>query len=415
MIKRLKRFNRLTGLVLVVLVAAIGFIIFMSRATTPPGNDRFGMNTLQVMNGNNTQVGAIFDQMNAEGVGWVREDFEWSGIEPARGSFTWSKLDVAVNQATAHHIKILATLDYTPAWARTNQSSDHYPPDDPNDYAAFAAATVMRYHDRVHDWEIWNEPNNSEFWLPNPDVAAYTTLLQKAYAAIKGVDPTATVMVGGLTVGSGNDLAPTFLQAIYDHNGGTSTGLFDAVAWHPYCSAIDPITSTDSWCVWYQMNGSSPSGRSIMVAHGDASKQIWPTEYGVSTGGTGGQATDQATQAADLTDAYTGAGSLPYLGPLFWYDWQDTGVDNTFFSFYGLESSSGLAKPAWDSYRNLAFGGSGTIGDLNGDGHVNVSDLSILAQNYAAMNATESQGDLNGDGLVNISDFSIIASHWTGG
>ena len=31
------------------------------------------------------------------------------------------------------------------------------------------------------------------------------------------------------------------------------------------------------------MNGANPSGRSIMVAHGDAAKQIWPTESRVGT------------------------------------------------------------------------------------------------------------------------------------
>ena len=86
---------------------------------------------------------------------------------------------------------------------------------------------MLRYKDRVHHWEIWNEPNYWRFWLPQPDVGAYTTLLKQAYAAIKAVDPAATVMVGGLTVGSGENLPSTFLQNLYDANGGTSNGLFD--------------------------------------------------------------------------------------------------------------------------------------------------------------------------------------------
>jgi hypothetical protein len=316
------------------------------------------MNTLSVMSGDTAQVGAIFDQMNTVGVAWIRADFEWSGIERTRGSFTWSKTDVAVGQATAHGIHVLATLDYTPSWARRNQTSDHYPPDDPDDYAAFARATVLRYKDRVHYWEIWNEPNYWRFWLPKPDVGAYVTLLRKAYAAIKSVDPSATVMTGGLTVGSRSNLPTTFLRRMYDKNGGTSAGLFDAVAWHPYCRSRNPTTSTARWCAWYQMNGARPSGRSVMVAHGDTAKSIWPTEYGVCTGGTGKFATSQTKQAAYMKVAYDQAGKLAYLGPLFWYSWQDSTSDQTqsALDFCGLTTADGTKKIAWDTYRRLAMG-----------------------------------------------------------
>ena len=230
------------------------------------------MNTLSVMSGNATQAMQA-DQMNEVGVNWIRADFEWSGIEVSKGNFDWSKTDVAVDQATAHGINVLATLDYTPAWARTNQTSDHYPPDDPDDYAAFAKAVVSRYKDRVHHWEAWNEPNYWRFWLPKPDVGAYTTLLRKAYTAIKSVDPSATVIVGGLTVAGGNNLPTTFLQKIYDENHGTSANLFDAVGWHPYCRAERPTKPTESWCAWHQMNRATPSARSIMRAHGDAANR----------------------------------------------------------------------------------------------------------------------------------------------
>lgn len=50
--------------------------------------------------------------------------------------------------------------------------------------------------------------------------------------------------------------------------------------------------------------------------------------------------------------------------------------------------------------------------DINGDGVVNISDLSILAANYAKTGRTFAQGDLNGDGVVNISDLSILAANW---
>ena len=146
--------------------------------------------------------------------------------------FTWNRADVAVDQARSHGINVLATLDYTPAWARTNQTSDHYPPDDPDTYATFAKTTVQRYHDRVHDWEIWNEPNYWRFWLPKPDVAAHDA----AEEGVRGhqVGRSHRHRDGGRIDGQRwQQPATTFLQNIYDNNGGTSNGLFDAVAWHP--------------------------------------------------------------------------------------------------------------------------------------------------------------------------------------
>lgn len=52
-------------------------------------------------------------------------------------------------------------------------------------------------------------------------------------------------------------------------------------------------------------------------------------------------------------------------------------------------------------------------GDVNGDGTVNIQDLSILAANYGKTGQTLAQGDVNGDGAVNIQDLSIIASNWS--
>jgi len=51
-------------------------------------------------------------------------------------------------------------------------------------------------------------------------------------------------------------------------------------------------------------------------------------------------------------------------------------------------------------------------GDINGDGVVNISDLSILATNFTKSNMTWSQGDLNADGVVNVYDLSILAVNW---
>jgi hypothetical protein len=54
-----------------------------------------------------------------------------------------------------------------------------------------------------------------------------------------------------------------------------------------------------------------------------------------------------------------------------------------------------------------------TPGDANGDGAVNVSDLSLLAANYGKTSgATWAMGDFTGDGAVNVSDLSLLAANY---
>jgi hypothetical protein len=50
-------------------------------------------------------------------------------------------------------------------------------------------------------------------------------------------------------------------------------------------------------------------------------------------------------------------------------------------------------------------------GDVNGDGHVTIIDLSTVLTNYAK-SGTRAQGDLNGDGVVNIVDLSTVLTHY---
>ncbi len=51
-------------------------------------------------------------------------------------------------------------------------------------------------------------------------------------------------------------------------------------------------------------------------------------------------------------------------------------------------------------------------GDINGDGSVNLNDLSILSSNWNKTGMTAAQGDLNGDGSINLNDLSILSSNW---
>jgi chitodextrinase len=63
------------------------------------------------------------------------------------------------------------------------------------------------------------------------------------------------------------------------------------------------------------------------------------------------------------------------------------------------------------SAKTLA-GTAANTGDLNSDGKVNITDLSIMLSHWNSTGVPVSQGDVNADGKVNLTDLSILLSHW---
>src|SRR4051794_8175762 len=90
-------------------------------------------------------------------------------------------------------------------------------------FVNFLTHHVARQKSRGHTglaWEIWNEEDAPKWWAGAPDInkperdaSAYVRLLRAAYPAIKAIDPTATVVLGGVT---GNDYA--FVNSVYANN-----------------------------------------------------------------------------------------------------------------------------------------------------------------------------------------------------
>ncbi len=80
--------------------------------------------------------------------------------------------------------------------------------------------------------------------------------------------------------------------------------------------------------------------------------------------------------------------------------------------FFGLLLILFLIIFATAGYHLLNNSKAATNADIDNNGSVGISDLTILAANYGLSGKTFSQGDITGDGTVNIYDFSILAAQW---
>jgi polysaccharide biosynthesis protein PslG len=327
--------------------------------TNGPGVNTFGKNIFGIATGSTLQNDSASDltgDLNLDqkaGAGWVRIDINWAQIQVGGpNSYNWSYIDNAVTSAEARGMSVLGTIVYTPNWSRP-AGTDGTDVTDPQEYAAFAAVAAKHYSALgVQDFEIWNEPNQIGSWTPKPNVAAYTTLLKDSYTSIKAVDPSATVITGGLSpaASDGTNIAPVdFLKGIYADGG---QGFFDAVGMHPYCNPDMP-GQADSGSAWYQMYGTPTSLRSLMVANGDGAKKIWGTEFGTPTSGLSG--VSAAFQAQTVTRAYQLWSTYSWAGPLFFYEGRDNGTDsNDSYDNYGFATTTFAPKPSFYAFQSAA-------------------------------------------------------------
>ena len=86
----------------------------------------------------------------------------------------------------------------------------------------------------IREWEIWNEPNSSNFWSPKPDPAAYAELIKRSAKTLDKADPKAQVMSGGMFATPQSDgaiVSYDFIEQLYAQDGVDDA--IDIVGVHP--------------------------------------------------------------------------------------------------------------------------------------------------------------------------------------
>ncbi|MBU0457805.1 MAG: hypothetical protein ABH824_07670 [Nanoarchaeota archaeon] len=239
-------------------------------------------------------------------------------------------IDNIINTAENHGVEIMALDDGTFAkWLTGMDNPYSVPAWGTKSYNTFLEryrdswATLSRTFPKLKLFEVNNEPNHLAYKHLDTSnvferVLLFTDMLNYARQGIKGENPDARVIMGGLC-SRGDSVA--FLEEIYRcikgegkfadfrryANSPNPDDYFDIAAWHPY------IREEPGYCSFVKPNIDL---HDVMDRNGDGAKPVFLTEYGF----TEGDGLSPSTIAAYLEKSFKiCTGNLPFIETLFWF------------------------------------------------------------------------------------------------
>lgn len=239
-------------------------------------------------------TGLILDWVRMLGFNHIKQNFAWRDIEVADGVWDFTQSDRFMTDVEARQLRVVARLGQVPDWAVAGEgigvSSDKTdaPPADLDQWANYCRTVATRYVGRITAYQIWNEPNLSREWgNQEPDATAYVEVLRACSDAIRQADPDAILISAGLApTGTHDERAhrdDKYLNALYDAG---FQRYIDVVGVHAPGFAPPDYGPDDAerdgrgrWATFRRVEDL----RKIMVARGDASRQMAILEVGWTT------------------------------------------------------------------------------------------------------------------------------------
>ena len=176
----------------------------------------------------------------------------------------FSGLDEVVALAQTYHLQVVADLLTIPTWmaqcATPTSTPSRCATGDLPAYGSVIAQIVRRADPVIRDWEVWNEPDNGEFFDGTPQ--QYAGMLRTAHDAIKSVDPADDVLLGGIS----GVMAEGWLAQVFAASGADAVHAFDVANLHE---------RGDLW----QLAPDVAGFRHFLATQGFAGP-LWVTEHG---------------------------------------------------------------------------------------------------------------------------------------
>jgi len=272
------------------------------------------------------------------GFRWVRMDLKWDLTETDSGRYDFSPYDRLLAALQPYSIHTLFILDYgnplydngaPPRKEATRQA-----------FARWAVAAAKHFSGRGALWEVYNEPNHSTFWPPQPNVQEYIELAKVVGRAFREQVPDEKLLGPATSEIDFNFLESCFKAGLLEYWSGVSI--------HPYRRS-DPETVAEDYC---QL-------RELIKRYSKRNIQIISSEWGYSSVWSGLNVDKQGELLARawLTNVANG------ISLSIWYDWRDDGLNpdepehhfGTVFNSYHVNREPVYnAKPTYLAARTLS-------------------------------------------------------------
>lgn len=160
----------------------------------------------------------------------IRLQAGWAKTEKKPGVYDWSWLEAVIDDALAQKVQPWLQLSYgNPAYpgggGRTLGDGLPRSPEALAAWDQWVRLTVRRLKDRVHEWEVWNEPDGAK------DVPAeeYAELFLRSAAIIREEQPKAQIYA--LSLSNNVKYAERVLRVVRERG---QLGLINAITFHGY-------------------------------------------------------------------------------------------------------------------------------------------------------------------------------------
>lgn len=299
------------------------------------------------------KVARDFEILRETGTKLLRVGIGWDGIEEKPGEYKWRHWDEVVDTAQREGVTLLPYVCYTPEWA-TGARRDGWrePPRNLDRFGKFMSVIASRYRGTVRSWELWNEPDNRDYWRGSPK--QFARMFTAAARAVRKADPHAVVVLGGLAHGPDS----SFFNAITANR--RLSGYFDVLNFHGYFETWD---STPAEEYLDRINGYAAA---VGSASPDRTPDMWLAEFGYSSGkvarkagATGSAVTDFHSpefQAVALLRHHILALAAEKLSLTAWFRIRDLNqaeqvIGDDHNRHFGIVDAAGRPKPAFEALR----------------------------------------------------------------
>jgi len=319
------------------------------------------------------------------GVGSMRIVISWPAAQPRRnGPISFGDFDAVVGNAASAGIEVLPFLYGAPRWAVPEVpvpgsggkvKAPKFLPvrsgKQRSGWKRFVKAAIQRYGPNgsfwaqnavpkrpIRTWQIWNE-ENFKYFVARPNPGEYGKLVKLSYAAVKGADRGARVVLGGMFARPIEAtrkrkppqayFATDFLEQMYKRTPGIKSK-FQGVALHPYTGSYKRLTPYIE------------EFRGALKANRDAGKGLWITELGWSSQRptrNNSFAKGRGGQAAQLRGAFRLLRNKQrrwHVQRVYWFSVSDLKGSCNFCDGSGLFGEGFVPKPAWNAYVGFAGG-----------------------------------------------------------